>query len=126
MKEQAGWRESATEGRADEFIIDAWKHVAADRILLCEYACHDEQWRYDYLPPCTHRVPKKLPDRTISTKGRFIQDFRPKNQGIPKEAYKKPDLPTLADVIMDYFHICPGSMPRFRYQARHRFRLQAH
>ena len=87
-------------GYEEEWCQDLWKDAAMGARVFGFFK-KDPRVIPDAYPTPVFRVPKILPDRTISEKGRFVQDFRRINCAGKKEDYKKPLLPTFEDQAMD-------------------------
>ena len=91
-----------------EWCEDQWKDAQMGARL---FAIYDDNpcGIKDCYPTPVHRVPKMNPDRTISEKGRFVQDLRRNNICAEKDDYKKPHLPTFEnmayDVILKQFQL---------------------
>ena len=87
-------------GHEEEWCQDLRKDAAMGALFFGIYA-KDPRVIPDCYPTPVFRVPKILPGRTISVKGRFAQDFRRISCAGKKEDYKKPLLPTLEDQALD-------------------------
>ena len=83
-----------------EWCEDQWKDAQMGARLFAIYE-EDPCSIVDCYPTPVHRVPKMNPDRTISEKGRFVQDLRRNNICAEKDDYKKPHLPTFENMAYD-------------------------
>ena len=88
------------QGFEEEWCKDLWGDASIGARLFGSYSRNINEIPDAFFTQ-VFRVPKMLPDRTMSTKGRFVQNLKPIKAATIKSQYKKPNLPTFQDIAKD-------------------------